>query len=515
MDGPSLRHAASEWDADDGGTEFHEAEEVFEGAFDWDAASPSAALAGGRDDFPWSASTGASSSEGIVDDGDGDGNGDGDDESEGDEMEWELNAQVPLADRLAMLQEGAGEEAAAREGQRNGTLEAILAEGDTQAGHEEGVEAGEGHVVLCRRPSAEVDDTDARMKPAFAVTSGSVLEADPFSILVALLMGCPGLLPAQQALRAVSAAYAVAVTQAVIASARLAVRKGLREGGEGGPNGAPHGEQRSSWPEGRRIVARQVAVVAEAACLPFLRRAGILVAMLHPRHETSTSGTGPGSSSQAAAPHLDPWSFQSLRGWLQLPSVAAVIAAVIAPSAPDQAPMLSWWSKAPQGTGAASGLETKMVLVKAPKRPQLAPLPRMYQDLLLETVGQTCESCGTEPVEPAICLICGKLLCCSSPCCQRYRVGECYWHALQENGGVGLYLLMKSTDLLIIRDGRVCSAPSIYLDAHGEEDLMMRRGRPLYMNDQRMSELRRQWVNVAFDHNSQLLRSSHLGAMSL
>ena len=37
-----------------------------------------------------------------------------------------------------------------------------------------------------------------------------------------------------------------------------------------------------------------------------------------------------------------------------------------------------------------------------------------------------------------------------------------------EGAGTGLFLLMRSTQLVVIRGNRVCMAPSLYLDQHGE-----------------------------------------------
>jgi hypothetical protein len=34
--------------------------------------------------------------------------------------------------------------------------------------------------------------------------------------------------------------------------------------------------------------------------------------------------------------------------------------------------------------------------------------------------------------------------------------------------GIGIFLLLRSTQMLILRGDRACMAPSIYLDVHGE-----------------------------------------------
>ena len=44
-------------------------------------------------------------------------------------------------------------------------------------------------------------------------------------------------------------------------------------------------------------------------------------------------------------------------------------------------------------------------------------------------------------------------------------------------GGSCAFLLLKMTKVLLISESRACLAPSPYLDAHGEEDLDLTRGR--------------------------------------
>ena len=41
--------------------------------------------------------------------------------------------------------------------------------------------------------------------------------------------------------------------------------------------------------------------------------------------------------------------------------------------------------------------------------------------------------------------------------------------------GMGVYLLVRSTQVLVLRGPRVTTLPPFYLDAHGEEDPYLRR----------------------------------------
>jgi hypothetical protein len=94
-------------------------------------------------------------------------------------------------------------------------------------------------------------------------------------------------------------------------------------------------------------------------------------------------------------------------------------------------------------------------------------------------------------------------------------VGACAAHASLRKcgGGSCCFLLLKSTRVLILHSGsqRACLFPSPYLDAHGEEDEHMRRGRPLFLSDARCSFLEKLWACGALEHDSRATGSSRLG----
>ncbi|XP_015697922.1 E3 ubiquitin-protein ligase PRT6 isoform X2 [Oryza brachyantha] len=118
---------------------------------------------------------------------------------------------------------------------------------------------------------------------------------------------------------------------------------------------------------------------------------------------------------------------------------------------------------------------------------RLMELPPVYQVLLERYVKMQCPDCGSVPDEPALCLLCGKL--CSpswKPCC---RTGKCLNHASQCGAGVGIFLLVRKTTILLQRSIRIAFWPSPYLDAFGEEDHDMHRGKPLYLSQQRYGAL--------------------------
>ncbi|MQM00483.1 hypothetical protein Taro_033214 [Colocasia esculenta] len=145
------------------------------------------------------------------------------------------------------------------------------------------------------------------------------------------------------------------------------------------------------------------------------------------------------------------------------------------------------------------------VLYSTPAVPfRLMRLPLLYQDLLQRYVKQHCPECKAVPEEPALCLLCGRL--CSpsgKPCCRLVPsdifvmcershgliASRCQSHAAACGAGVGVFLLIRRTTIILQRSARKAPWPSPYLDAFGEEDHEMHRGKPLYLSDERYSAL--------------------------
>ncbi|RMC18564.1 hypothetical protein DUI87_04456 [Hirundo rustica rustica] len=73
-------------------------------------------------------------------------------------------------------------------------------------------------------------------------------------------------------------------------------------------------------------------------------------------------------------------------------------------------------------------------------------------------------------------------------------------HSQNCGAGTGIFLLINASVIIIIRGHRFCLWGSVYLDAHGEEDRDLRRGKPLYICKERYKVLEQQWVSHTFDH---------------
>ncbi|CAM6107115.1 unnamed protein product [Calypogeia fissa] len=144
---------------------------------------------------------------------------------------------------------------------------------------------------------------------------------------------------------------------------------------------------------------------------------------------------------------------------------------------------------------------------------KLMELPHLFQDLLQRCVKmkmyvkERCLRCGTVPEKPALCLLCGTLCCAVAsmrPCCSVNRQGECYRHAMACGAGVGVFLMLRKTNILLQRCERQAFWPSPYLDAFGEEDVEQ-RGKPLFLSEERYAALNAMVASHGLDYCSLVL----------
>ncbi|GJJ13832.1 hypothetical protein Clacol_008089 [Clathrus columnatus] len=129
----------------------------------------------------------------------------------------------------------------------------------------------------------------------------------------------------------------------------------------------------------------------------------------------------------------------------------------------------------------------------------LAQLPPYLDDLFgYKNTEMVCTRCDSVPTDPAICLICGATVCFSSHCCAdtEYRSrGECNRHTRECAGVIGAYFVPKRCTVLYLFDGSGSFASAPFLDAHGEVDHSLRRGRRQIIHDIRYEEIRKLWLN--------------------
>lgn len=137
------------------------------------------------------------------------------------------------------------------------------------------------------------------------------------------------------------------------------------------------------------------------------------------------------------------------------------------------------------------------VVLDLPTPFQLISLPSRLDVLMDESTRKICPRCETVPTDPAVCLLCGTFVCAQSFCCSEGEEGECNLHMLECGGEIGIYLLIKRCSLLVLHNENGWFMQPPYLDAHGEIDQGLRRGRPQYLNTQRYADTRRLCYNMA------------------
>ncbi|XP_074159260.1 E3 ubiquitin-protein ligase UBR3 isoform X4 [Sminthopsis crassicaudata] len=146
--------------------------------------------------------------------------------------------------------------------------------------------------------------------------------------------------------------------------------------------------------------------------------------------------------------------------------------------------------------------QVKVLLIQESKwdLPHLLQLPENYNTIFQYYHRKTCSVCTKVPKDPAVCLVCGTFVCLKGLCCKQQSYCECVLHSQNCGAGTGIFLLINASVIIIIRGHRFCLWGSVYLDAHGEEDRDLRRGKPLYICKERYKVLEQQWVSHTFDH---------------
>ncbi|KAJ7160500.1 hypothetical protein C8R43DRAFT_1233736 [Mycena crocata] len=216
-----------------------------------------------------------------------------------------------------------------------------------------------------------------------------------------------------------------------------------------------------------------------AFTLPFLRRAAILCRSVLPSCFPTPPPTG-----------ADVSEYNRLLAMLNVPALSDL------PNQDTLQNALSGWCAHYGHSHAASQLNCGVVL-DFPAMYHLARLPLVLDNLFgAQDKALTCQRCATVPVDAAICLLCGTTCCMQSDCCRDEDSdrGECNMHMRECGGAIGVYFLVKRCMLLYIYSNNGTFSPPPYLDAHGEVDVSMRRGRRQYLHFARWEEVRKTWL---------------------
>ncbi|XP_008481541.1 LOW QUALITY PROTEIN: E3 ubiquitin-protein ligase UBR1-like [Diaphorina citri] len=148
---------------------------------------------------------------------------------------------------------------------------------------------------------------------------------------------------------------------------------------------------------------------------------------------------------------------------------------------------------------------------------RLINLPDDYSELINTVSLFTCPNSDREDSRnPALCLICGDMLCSQSYCCQtelffKMSVGACTYHSHFCGAGVGMFLRVRECEVLFLASpNRGCFMSPPYLDDYGETDQGLRRGNPLRLCKERYKKLQRLWLSHGIHEEiSRSIEASH------
>ncbi|KAH9534061.1 hypothetical protein CY35_18G087100 [Sphagnum magellanicum] len=328
------------------------------------------------------------------------------------------------------------------------------------------------HKVLSEHLPCEINSMDypsqqleAYKHPTTNILYGGLLEVDPFAILTHwLLSAFEGWLDLIQILCMVKFAYIIAIIQTSRAITRI--------------------EKKAS------LEAKNIKSVIQSACLPFLRRATLLVQFIT-CNELDGKYQGSGIMLMDAT---------YLEQSLQLQDIWRIF--VINQAMGNNKQMR--FECLQQTSNNIQDVQPR--LYKVQKRLCLTNLPLVYQDLLWKSIKEQ-RIDHRKMGYAALCLICGEFVWCAS---EFQNNEECLKHANEGYAGIGIFLLMQSTHVLVIRGNRTCILPSFYLDQHGEEDHGLRRNQKLYLSPLRLNKVRRLWLTAGFDFDTHILHTSHM-----
>uniref|UniRef100_A0AC34PXA7 E3 ubiquitin-protein ligase n=1 Tax=Panagrolaimus sp. JU765 TaxID=591449 RepID=A0AC34PXA7_9BILA len=135
-------------------------------------------------------------------------------------------------------------------------------------------------------------------------------------------------------------------------------------------------------------------------------------------------------------------------------------------------------------------------------------LPPLYDKLFSAFFGQKCNNCHREPKHQMLCLLCGTFMCLQRCNPRDDQLDDSTLlieqHTLSCGSGCCCYLSLNSTMIVINYYRQAVLWGTVYLDAHGEEDRNLYRGKPLYLSENRMNQLLKSWYIQDLDRRAHL-----------
>lgn len=132
-------------------------------------------------------------------------------------------------------------------------------------------------------------------------------------------------------------------------------------------------------------------------------------------------------------------------------------------------------------------------------QPKIVDLPAVYQVLYTAFINKKCRHCQSVPKNPALCLLCGQMLCSRENCTHQFPS-----HSICCGYGTGIFLNLPSSNVHLLRDHKIAVWGSLYLDSYGEEDRFLSRGKPLFLSKSRVGQLCSEIMEHSFDIDTSL-----------
>lgn len=143
----------------------------------------------------------------------------------------------------------------------------------------------------------------------------------------------------------------------------------------------------------------------------------------------------------------------------------------------------------------------------------LVKLPKSFVELysiVNKVKGRECSSDDADDgYETAVCLLTGAVMRSGSKSKRdRDTNGACTVYARKTGSGIGVFFLIQKCTVLLMHNNKSAYSPSLYVDEHGEEDVGLRRGRPLYFSEERYQVLETLWRTHGIPREVSQIRST-------
>lgn len=126
-------------------------------------------------------------------------------------------------------------------------------------------------------------------------------------------------------------------------------------------------------------------------------------------------------------------------------------------------------------------------------------LPESFLDILKDIRKRPCSACQQQPEEPALCLLCGAVVCVGNEACRSEYEGQCTLHARACTAGQSLFLLPFLAQILAVSAPDCCLWDCPYVDKNGEPNPNHRRPCIMHfrLDHRRWASLRETFVKSA------------------